>query len=152
MPCQVPLEMLQADLSVTECVCWVRKRPLKAEANTETSTFQPCTARGPCFYQKTAALTASVVKAVHTKGTVDLKHGRFVYLWTNKPLQTDGKWWGNDSLWMAFFLPPPFWMHLIFWAAAYICTIERSKWCDVFQSKSRTELSHTRPKWLVDLP
>ena len=60
--------------------------------------------RGPFLWEDSCFENVSG-ESSRAKGILDLKHGCFVYIWTSRPLQTDGKWQGNDSLWMAVFLP-----------------------------------------------
>lgn len=63
---------------------------------------------------------------IWAKGILDLKHGCFVSIWTDRPRQTDWKWQGNYSLWIAVFCALKA-FHIL---TSYICAIENNEWCD----------------------
>lgn len=122
MPCQVPPEM-QADPGVTS-VCWVRRGPLKAEANTETSAFQPLIASRRLLLWGDSCFENVSGEGVWAKEILDLKHGCFVFTWTRRLLQTDGKW---KYLIMKGRFPSYEWFPIL---VSCIC-VEHKTWADI---------------------
>lgn len=113
-----------------ECVCWARKRPLKAEANTETSAFQPLPLSEDSCFENISG------ESSQTEGILDLKHGCFVYSSTSRPHLTDGKWLVMNGR----FVSPLTAFDIL---SSYICTVEHHEWSDFFKVNLEQNSTHT---------
>lgn len=86
--------------------------------------------------------------SIRAKGILDLKHGCFVFIWTSRLLQTDGKWQGNFSLWMAVFPPSEY-----IWYFDELYLYYRARWVVwFFKVNLEQNSTHTLTKWLISLP